>query len=146
MLIAVSTLILAGVAVFLALRWGGRPEHWGARVIVAMILLTYAGHAFFPRLFRSVDPVALAVDIVGLIGFTAIGLTYRRVWPLWAASLQLLSSGAHFVRALSIPIEGRAYFWMKTSPTWIVMVLLIAGTLAHQQRVRQRRNESSLPD
>jgi hypothetical protein len=143
MAFAVPTFILAFAAIVSAWFYGGKPERAGAGILLAMLLLTYTGHAIFPRIFHTVDPVGLTVDLVGFVGFSAIGISSRRVWPLWAASLQLLSSGAHFVRALSIPVEPRVYFWMKTSPTWLVMILLIAGTLAYRRRLKLSASASS---
>lgn len=133
--LVVPTLVLAFVAIACASLKGGKPERAGAGVLLAMLVINYAGHAVFPRVFQSVDPVGLAVDLVGFAGFSAIGVVSRRIWPLWAASLQLLSIGAHFVRALSLPVEPRVYFWMKGGPTLLVMVILIAGTLAYRRRL-----------
>ena len=145
MSLALPTLVLALLAISCAWFLGGRPECVGGGILLAMLILNYAGHAVHNRVFQSVDPVALMVDLVGFVGFSAIGITSRRVWPLWAASLQLLSSGAHFVRALSIPLEPRVYFWMKGAPTLLVMVLLIGGTLAYRRRMRLRTSKNSSP-
>ena len=143
MVIAIASLILTLAAIAYAWLRGGRPERYAAALLVAMIALQAAGHAFAPLIYKSVDPVGLAVDLVGLAGFSWLGISSRRIWPLWAGSLQLLSIGAHFVRALSIPVRPPVYYWMKSLPTVVVILLLILGTWSHQRRELQRKRSSS---
>jgi hypothetical protein len=118
-----------------AWRFGGTPERAGAAVLAAMVAVTLVGYLLLSSpIFRTVDPVGLSVDLIGLIGFSWIGIVSRRLWPLWAGSLQLLSTGAHFVRALEIPVRPAVYYWMKGVPTLGVIVLLALGTWAHWRK------------
>ena len=74
MAIAIPTFILAFAAIVVAWSYGGKPERVGASILLAMLILTYVGHAVLPRIFHTVDPVALTVDLVGFVGFSAIGI------------------------------------------------------------------------
>lgn len=122
-----------------AWKFGGSPERAGALILALMLGVSFVGHSFGPLVFKAVDPIGVAVDLIGLIGFSWLGFSSRRVWPLWAGSLQLLSTGAHFVRALSIPVRPPVYYWMKTVPTMAVLLLLILGTLAHHRSLSRHR-------
>lgn len=133
MALVMLNLILALVAVGIAYRFGKLPEQRGAQLIAAMLLINYLGMLVFIKRYGTVDPVALLVDILGVLGFAAIGIYSTRIWPLWASSFQLLSVGAHFVRALDMPVRPIVYAWMKSAPTWAVLLLLIGGTLANRQ-------------
>ena len=145
MAIAIASLLIMLVAMGYAWRCGGRPERTGAVILGIMLTVTALGHAFVPLIYMTVDPIGLAVDLIGLVGFSWLGLVSRRLWPLWAGSLQLLSTGAHFVRALHIPVRAPVYYWMKSLPTVAVVLLLIFGTWAYTKREKKSRQRSSSP-
>ncbi len=134
MALVMLNLLLALSAVVIAYRFGGPPEQQGAKIIIAMLVINYLGMLVINKRYETVDPIALLVDILGFGGFAAIGIYSQRLWPLWASSFQLLSVGAHFVRALALPVRPIVYAWMKSAPTWAVLLLLIGGTLANRQR------------
>ncbi|MCJ2183828.1 hypothetical protein MTR62_14160 [Novosphingobium sp. 1949] len=129
--------ILLVVSPGLAAWKGGEPERLGGLVILAMWGLQSFGEYFLPSRFSTVDPVAFCSDLVGTLGFGFIALHARRVWPLWAASLQLLSLSAHFARWADIGIPKIVYALMRGGPTFVVMLVLLAGTLAHWRRMRR---------
>ena len=143
---------MAFVLVFLAIELavvliaacaGGKPERVGSGIVLAMIVVTYVGHPLLGWTYETVDPVGLAVDLIGLASFVWLGLVSRRFWPLWAASLQVLSTGAHLVRALAIPVLPWVYFWMKVAPTLGVLILLMVATWSHRRAEARRRRNSS---
>lgn len=134
MLTAIFSHLLAILAISIAVRFGERPERVGAITILAMIAISDSRYIFNYVEFSSVDYVSFVGDFVGLFGFSFAGIIYRRIWPIWAAALQLLSVGAHFVRVLEIPLRPIVYAWMKSGPTWAVLILLIAGTIASRRR------------
>jgi hypothetical protein len=145
MALVILNLLLALSAVTIAYRFGDRPEQQGAAIIIAMLAINYLGMLVFIKRYATVDPVACLVDGLGFLGFAFIGIYSKRIWPLWASSFQLLSVGAHFIRALELPIRPIVYAWMKSAPTWAVLLLLIGGTLANRQRARQS-GSSFLPN
>lgn len=48
---------------------GGMPERIGAGTLCAMPALQFAWYAFNPAAYEHVDPISLAADLVGVIGF-----------------------------------------------------------------------------
>jgi hypothetical protein len=143
MVLVMLNLLLALSAVVIAYRFGELPERQGAKIILVMLAINYLGMLVFTKRYGTVDPVALLVDSLGFLGFAIIGVYSKRVWPLWASSFQLLSVGAHFVRALELPVRPIVYAWMKSAPTWAVLLLLIGGTMANRQRQRSSGRTSS---
>jgi hypothetical protein len=146
MSVAILSQLLALFAVGVAFIFGEKSARRGAFVILIMIIFANVGMIFLNRRFDFVDPVAFIDDLIGLIGFSYIGITGKRIWPLWAASFQLLSVGAHFVRALAIPVRPIVYAWMKSGPTWAVLILLIVGTFANYRQRRVRESGRFLPN
>ncbi len=136
MTFVILNMLLALSAIALAAIFGGRPERQGSLVVGCMAVVATVGQFTVRREYMSVDPVGLSQDAIAFLCFSYIGINSKRIWPLWAAALQLLSVGAHGVRALKIPVEPVVYAWMKTGPTWGVLLLLIIGTLLHLRRTR----------
>ena len=128
--------LLAAIAIGFALRYGGKTERIGAAAMIAVAVVAIGGQLTIERRYTSVDPVGLAQDLIAFSSLAFLGIYSKRVWPLWAAALQLLSLGAHCLRALDIPVRPVVYAWMKTGPTWAVYFLLIIGTLLHLRRTR----------
>jgi hypothetical protein len=146
MALAVLNYLLGLAAIGLALTFGGKAERYGAFTLLLMLSVSILGNLFLDRRFESVDPISLSQDLIALLGFSYIGIYTKRIWPLWAASFQLLSVGAHFVRALEMPVRPIVYAWMKSGPTWAVLILLIIGTFTHRRRKSSRGNVCSSPD
>lgn len=138
-----TSLVIA--AFVLALRFGGRVERYGAAIVAMMFVLGRVGTALLDRQFLTVDMVSTAQDVLALAGFAYLGIYTKKVWPLWAAAFQLLSVGAHFIRALEIAVRPVVYAWMKSGPTWAVLLLLIIGTLGHHRRMSSSGNARSWP-
>jgi len=72
-----------------ALRWGGRPERFGAAI---NLLATMASNFF--RLQNVIhlapaDVIILSIDVAVLAGFFWLAVTTIRFWPIWAAGFAL---------------------------------------------------------
>ena len=143
MTLVVIFLISSLAAIAYSWHRGGQPEQIGAAIFAVMLAVDIAGHRFAPFIYKEIDPISVGVDLIGLIGFSWLGIVSGRLWPLWAASLQLLSTGAHFVRALAIPVRPPVYYWMKSVPTMAIILLLIVGTWAHRRRLRRSTSSRS---
>lgn len=124
-------------AVPFALWKGGTPERLAAAVLAAMTVIGVTAHRFIPIRYDHVDAAALTVDLLGFIGMTAIALYADRSWPLWTAALQLLSSMSHLIRFTSGTVEQLVYSWVKSLPTFLVLLILIGGTILHRRRLRR---------
>jgi hypothetical protein len=146
MTLAILNYLLALAAIGLALKFGGKSERCGALIVVLMVLITLLGQYLRQREFESVDIFSLTQDAVAFILFSFIGINSRRIWPLWAAAFQLLSVGAHFVRVMEMPVRPIVYAWMKSGPTWAVLVLLLLATFAHRRRKLLPGNVPSSPN
>lgn len=122
---------------------GGEPERWGGLIILGMWAVQSVGAFMLPSRYTVVDPVAFLCDLVGTIGFGIIAVNARRVWPLWAAALQLLSLSAHFARWADLAIPSIVYALMRDGPTFFAMVALLAGTVGHIVRMRRKGEDSA---
>ena len=122
----------------LAMRFGGWPERIGALVLLAMPLTQLLIYSIFGRpQFDQVDLAALCADAIGLIGFGLIAyFADRDYWPIGAVSMAILSGLSHYARAFSelLPFSYAQYTFV---PTAGLILLIMAGTAAHQYRLRR---------
>ncbi|AIT79421.1 hypothetical protein [Novosphingobium pentaromativorans] len=135
--------LLLPLSLLLAVWKGGAPERYGALVIVAMAVIQRIAIVFVPSHFVSVDPAALVTDFVGLAGFGTLAVQARRIWPIWAASLQLLSVSAHFARWADIGVPPFVYALMRGSPTFLALAALLVGTILHIVRLKRHGADPS---
>ena len=135
--------LLLPLSLALALWKGGAPERYGALVIIAMALFQRVAILFVPSHFVSVDPASLVSDAIGTVGFGILAVQARRVWPIWAASLQLLSLTAHFARWAAIGVPPFVYALMRGTPTFVVLAALVLGTALHRVRIRRHGKDPS---
>jgi hypothetical protein len=131
---AFATILILSIS--FAFARGGAPERWGALVVVTMTAIQVGSAFFHHQKFHSVDLGSVVVDAYGVIGFGAIALYAQRAWPIWATSLQILSLSSHFARQADEGVSPMVYAIMKSSPTFFVLVALLAGTVAHRRRLR----------
>ena len=133
--------LLASIAT--ALLRGGQPEKWGARALIVMTIVQFVGVGVFGVRFGQVDWFPFAVDLIGLASFTAIALFARRIWPLWASALQLVSLTAHFFRVVDIHLHPTVYWLMKSAPTFGVCLILLFATALHRRRLKASGRDAS---
>jgi hypothetical protein len=138
--------LLLPLSLVLAAWKGGAPERFGALVIVLMAVVQRIAIQFDPSEFVSVDPASLVTDAVGAIGFGILAVQARRVWPIWAASLQLLSLSAHFARWADIGVPPFVYALMRGTPTFVALAALALGTVLHMIRLRRHGTDPSWQD
>ena len=108
----------------------------GALSIFAMVVFAFASRNRLPLIFSTVDLAALGDDLLGFTSFALIGIFLSRVWPLWAAALQLIAVGSHFVRAVDVGLHPAAYAWMQALPTVLVYCLVIWAGVRHPAKPR----------
>lgn len=122
----------------LALWFGGAPERWGVAIFAGMLIVQILPYSLgIDPVLQSIDLVSLSADILALCGFTVIALNARRIWPLAAASLQIISVLGHFARGVT-DIIGMSYSLLKSTPTGLVMLLVLVGAIMHQYRLHRR--------
>ncbi|WP_188770112.1 hypothetical protein [Novosphingobium endophyticum] len=138
--------LLLPLSLALAAWKGGVPERLGALVIVVMAVVQWIAILFDPSEFVSVDPASLITDAVGAVGFGILAVQARRIWPIWAASLQLLSLSAHFARWADIGVPPFVYALMRGAPTFLVLIALLLGTILHMMRLKRHGADPSWQD
>jgi hypothetical protein len=128
--------IVLVLSLTLALWKGNKPERFGAAIFLSMVALQYASRLFEPRVYAHVDLASVVVDLYALVSFGALAVYSTRIWPIWAASLQLLSLISHFVREVDAGVEPLVYAMMKSGPTFFALTALLLGTLLRIHRSR----------
>lgn len=133
-------------AIVFALWKGGEPERYGIVMLLVGFFVQATAYGVTKVRFESVDPASLLVDLVNLVGFTAIALNAKRYWPLVAAALQLLAVLTHFARFVELEITPLVYSVMRTLPTGGVIVLVIMGTAFHIVRLKRWADDPAWVD
>ncbi len=116
---------------------GGAPERTGAGFVAATFLVQSIAYGSVAPKFWEVDAVALLADAIGFVAFGALALNAKRIWPLFAAGLHLISLSAHFARQVEDDMVALAYATMSAVPTGVALLLIIFGTLLHQRRLKK---------
>lgn len=124
-------------AIIYALWRGGEPERFGIVMLLIGFFVQATAYGVTKIQFETVDLASLLVDIINLVGFTAIALNAKRYWPLVAAALQLLAVLTHCARYVELEITPLVYSIMRTLPTGGVIVLVIVGTAFHVARLKR---------
>ena len=123
-------------AIVYALARGGRPEKYAALIQLCASGIQMILYQFTHVAVATVDAVGVLADTVLVVGYVTIALNARRHWPMWAASLCLLSLTSHFSRFANSELVERGYSILSASPTAAVLLLLIIGTIGHQRRLK----------
>jgi hypothetical protein len=126
-----------------ALVRGGTPERIGVTILVAGSYLTMAAASVFHTRFRSVEVGILIVDLLCVAAFLALALRADRFWPLWVAALQIIGTAGHAVKSVDPDIVGRTYAFMLAIWAYPMILLMIAGTWRHRQRLAHRGVDKS---
>ena len=139
---AVSLLAIIAIC---ALPWfvGEAPEKIGSLVTMAMYAVGLAGFAAVGRGYHHADLIGVGSDLVGFLGFSAIALFARRIWPIWVSSLQLLAVTTHVARALDLHFPPLVYAVMRVSPTYAGLAIMLIGTIACWRR--KQLGDNALP-
>ena len=140
MALFLATLALILSAITLAVWLGDSPERAGALIIFSQVVVIVIGHKLFAFHYARFDPVSAIVDTAGLVGFCAIALFARRIWPLWVSSLQLIAVMAHVIRVLDIHIHPIAFAMISWAPSDLIPLILIGGTANHWRQKRKGGN------
>ncbi|WP_156135421.1 hypothetical protein [Novosphingobium malaysiense] len=133
----IAFFLLLALAVPVAVWKGGTPERFGAAAILFMWGLQSVGDRILPSGWTSVDTFSFLSDVTGFLAFGYLALEARRIWPLWATSLQILSLSAHFARWADITIHPMVYAVMRGAPTFGALIAILLGVLFHLRRLRR---------
>lgn len=130
--------LLTVVLCVLAAWKGGGPEKAVASTLAAMWLVDQLFHGMFTYLGVPllISAGHLAIDIAATISFVWIALAANRVYPLWIAGLQLISTIAHVVRALFPAISQSALAVLMITPSYFEILAFCVGLWCHLRRQR----------
>jgi len=130
--------IVMFATVLFAARKGDEPERLVASILLATFGLDVANHALFgdPAWF-AVNPGHLVIDAWAFITLLWVALRANRGWPLWITASQVLVVLGHVAKLWDMGMVRRAYWAMTQVPFTFQLVVLLVGTIAHEQRARR---------
>ena len=140
MIASLAVLVLLFGTIAWAWKCGAAPERRGAAILLIVLLLSLVRTRLVGFDISSLDWTGLAIDLVAFLLFGRVALHAWRVWPIWAASLQLLAVFSHVVRVLEIDMDPLAYGIMRSGPTYFVAIALLIGTMSHRRLMRAGAN------
>lgn len=114
---------------------GGSPERLGATIILVGSLLSIALLSSPGGRFRSVEFGIFLVDVACLLAFLALALRADRFWPLWVTALQAVGIAGHAVKLVDPGTIPLAYAFVMALWSYPMLLLIVAGTWRHQQRL-----------
>ena len=142
MRLLLSNVLLAN-AIILAWWRGGGPERCFAAILAAMFLLDRLGHFILGDTGVGIERTHAVIDLAPLPAMMAIMVIARRLWPIWACSLQLLSAVAHLARPMDSKIPEIAVRFLAIAPFQLICLTLIGAVIAHRRRLAQRGYDPS---
>lgn len=143
---AFAYFLILVLSIALALWKGGAPERIGAVVFILMAIVQAVVMQVLPSRFDRVDPDSLVTDLIGFFGFGYLAIEARRIWPIWATSLQVLSLSAHFARWADVAIPPLVYAIMRGAPTFGAAIAILLGTILHLRRLGRHGSDPSWQD
>lgn len=129
--IGVLPMLLVGI---LAFTKGDEPE----RLAMGGYLLGWLGSLLLQadnNFHSNFQPGLFALDIAITLMFGAIAWRYRRTWPIWAASLQLIIVMSHTVILFDLRPGMTAFYTVNNVASYGILVALGIGAFwAWQER------------
>ncbi len=125
-------------ALLLAWRFGAGPERLCAGVLVLAKIADLTIRVFHTPSFASGSVLVeyLALDLATLAAFVALAIRANRVYPIWLTSIQGVSVMSHFAAGL-ITTSPIAYAVMAILPSYLLILVVFLGILAHWRRERR---------
>src|SRR5690606_27018831 len=128
---------MLAVALYAALR-GGRPERWGAGLMLAAWALTPFAVDLAPPALDAAAVLATAAAL--LTGLLALALRGPRYWPLASAAFHLLGTLLHIAAFIDPQVALRERIVASYIFSYLTVLALAAGTA-----VEARRERDALP-
>lgn len=95
--------------------------------------------------YSGLETGVMAVDLVVLIGFTAIALRSERFWPLWVAGFQLTTIIAHVFKVIDLDLIPQVYAAAARFWVYPIFLVIVIGTWRSHQRRHAKREELAFP-
>lgn len=138
-LIYLALLLACCVAAY---RFGGFAERWAAIILVTGSVLSFL---LGPQTthWGSVSVPLFAIDFAGLVAFIVLARLSDKYWPIWVASLQLLSLAANVGQSIRPSARAIGYAINEQVWSWAILLLVIVQSLAAR---RMRLQPSPSPE
>ena len=120
-----------------ALARGGAPERLVALVMIVGVAITPVLLNPVSSRFYGIETRVFILDIVILVGFTAIALRANRFWPMGIVVFHGMSVLGHFLKLGDPRLIRTAYLVMLAFWIYPQLLLLVLGTLRHQRRLQR---------
>jgi uncharacterized membrane protein len=134
-------LVVLSISLLAAFWKGGQPERFMALVIGFAIALSWALASNEDELFIQVEVGVMVIDGVALFCMAAITLHADRYWPIWITAFQIIQLLAHLPEILIPQLLPSVYGLMISVWSYPMLLILLAGTVRHQQRIRLYGND-----
>jgi hypothetical protein len=130
---------ILGTCIFVAFWRGAGPERWLAGTFVMMFALDRLYHFQFGpgQIFLGANLGHILIDGAATAVFVWIALSANRVYPLWLAGFQLMSTVSHVVRAISPAIADNAYTMLMIFPSYLQTAAFGLGLSMHILRKKK---------
>lgn len=139
MIVPILYLLLLIISCVTAAFRGGRAERWAAAIMTVASVATVMSTGAADALYAAVDIRLFLIDFLALAALAALARLFDNFWPIWAASLQLLTVASHFVQPLKPGVREIAYAFNEQIWSWIILILI---TVTSVLRTRQPRTLS----
>ncbi len=132
-------LAILAVAIILGFWRGAGPE----RACAAIYLWMWLGDRLYHLssdgivVLGGADLGHIVIDALTASGLVGVALYANRNYPLWLASMQLVSLLSHFLRIISPSIDPTAYALLAASPMYLAVVIFAAGVSRHLRRLKR---------
>jgi len=124
------------ICCLLAVFWGGRTERAAAAILYAALFLTWIALNYSGTLYASAELGVLMVDAAVLVGLVGLALFSDKFWPLWAAGFHLVGVVTHVAVMADQAIAPLAYAHALGIWSYLILLTLLLGTLAHHKQVK----------
>jgi hypothetical protein len=120
------------------LLWGGGPERASAHALMAMFTVDRVYHLFVGAGVGWWNgSFHFLLDAGTCVALVSIALVANRKYTLWIGSLQVLALNAHLARMLITDPTSVAYAINYIMPSYLQMIALAGGLLAHRNRLHR---------
>jgi hypothetical protein len=119
-----------------ALARGGAPERIAALIFIAAVALTAVAAPPSITRFHTPEVGIALVDLLVFVGFAVLTHLANREWPLWMSSMQGIALLCHLPILFGPDVLPEAYVMMQGLWSWLILVVLVYGTVRHRRALR----------
>jgi hypothetical protein len=119
----------------------GAPERWCAAAIGVEWLVDLVLHfTIGPRSFQEFNLSRLLLDLMKVVVFLPVALRANRIYTSGIAAAGVITVIGNVPSLVEKEGWNQAYWAMTNTPNYVMLVLLLAGTVAHRRRLARVGN------